>query len=115
MVAGLLRPPLAVCSRGIQRGAIGERAALEDKVPASGGVERRQGVAQPERATIDLERARALEGLNRVRRHARDVLDGAMSEQGALSLLVEKVSEASSEELDGLEALIRQRRKELKS
>ena len=46
---------------------------------------------------------------------ARDVLDGAMSEQGALSMLVEKVSEASSEELDGLEALIRQRRKELQS
>lgn len=46
---------------------------------------------------------------------ARDVLDGAMSEQGALAMLVEKVSEASSEELDGLEALIRQRREELKS
>lgn len=46
---------------------------------------------------------------------AREVLDGLeeVSAQHALALLVERVSEASPVELDELEQLIRQRRKEL--
>lgn len=44
---------------------------------------------------------------------AREVLDGSVDEPTALALLAEKVSEASAEELDDLEALIRERRKEL--
>lgn len=44
---------------------------------------------------------------------ARDVLDGSVGERRALAMLVEKVSESSSSELDELEALIRRRRKEL--
>lgn len=44
---------------------------------------------------------------------ARDVLRGAVDEPTALALLSEKVSEASADELDELEALIRERRQEL--
>lgn len=44
---------------------------------------------------------------------AREVLDGAVGERHALAMLVEKVSEASSAELDELETLIRQRRREM--
>lgn len=44
---------------------------------------------------------------------AREVLDGALGEQQVLAMLVEKVSEASTTELDGLEELIRRRRREL--
>ena len=44
---------------------------------------------------------------------AREVLDGALGEQQVLAMLVEKVSEASTAELDGLEELIRRRRREL--
>ncbi len=44
---------------------------------------------------------------------AREVLDGAVGEHQALSMLVHKVSEASTSELDELEALIQQRRREL--
>jgi predicted transcriptional regulator len=48
---------------------------------------------------------------------AREVLDGIEGAGGAqaLALLVERVSEASSNELDELEQMIRRRRKELKS
>jgi predicted transcriptional regulator len=45
---------------------------------------------------------------------ARDVLRGAVDEPTALALLSEKVSEASADELDELEALIRERRQELR-
>lgn len=44
---------------------------------------------------------------------AREVLDGAVGEHQALAMLVEKVSESSTTELDELEALIHQRRREL--
>lgn len=44
---------------------------------------------------------------------ARQVLDRAVAAPQAMSMLAEKVSEASVSELDELEALIRQRRKEL--
>ena len=44
---------------------------------------------------------------------AREVLDSAVGERGAIAMLAERVSEASAGELDKLEALIRQRRKEL--
>lgn len=44
---------------------------------------------------------------------AREVLDGAVGSPQALAMLAEKVSEASSNDLDELEALIRRRRKEL--
>lgn len=44
---------------------------------------------------------------------AREVLDGAVDGSQAMAMLVEKVSEASTGELDELEALIRQRREEL--
>lgn len=44
---------------------------------------------------------------------AREVLDGAVGEHQALAMLVEKVSESSTIELDELEALIHQRRREL--
>lgn len=44
---------------------------------------------------------------------AREVLEGALDEQQALAMLVEKVSASSSSELDELEELIRRRRKEL--
>ena len=44
---------------------------------------------------------------------ARDVLDRAVGEHTAMALLIERVSEASDAELDELEALIRQRRREL--
>jgi predicted transcriptional regulator len=44
---------------------------------------------------------------------AREVLDGAVGEHQALAMLVEKVSESSATELDELEALIHQRRREL--
>lgn len=46
---------------------------------------------------------------------AREVLDGAVGEHQALAMLAEKVSEASVSELDELEALIQQRRRELGS
>lgn len=46
---------------------------------------------------------------------AREVLDRAVEPQQAMAMLVEKVSESSSEDLDELEALIRERRKELGS
>lgn len=46
---------------------------------------------------------------------AREVLDGALDEQQALAMLVEKVSASSSSELDELEELIRRRRRELDS
>lgn len=45
---------------------------------------------------------------------AREVLDSAVGEHKALAMLVEKVSESSASELDELEKLIRQRRRELK-
>jgi predicted transcriptional regulator len=45
---------------------------------------------------------------------ARDVLRGAVDEPTALALLSEKVSEASADELDELEVLIRERRQELR-
>jgi predicted transcriptional regulator len=57
--------------------------------------------------TAKLSRAAFLEST------AREVLDGAVGGPGALALLVEKVSEASTSELDALEALIQQRRREL--
>jgi predicted transcriptional regulator len=44
---------------------------------------------------------------------ARDVLDRAVGGRQALAMLAEKVSEASSAELDELELIIRRRRKEL--
>jgi len=44
---------------------------------------------------------------------AREVLDGAVDGQQAMAMLAEKVSEASAGELDDLEAVIRQRRREL--
>lgn len=44
---------------------------------------------------------------------ARDVLERAVDGPQALVMLAEKLSEASSAQLDELEALIRQRRKEL--
>jgi len=44
---------------------------------------------------------------------AREVLAGAVGEQQALAMLVERASESSSAGLDELEALIRRRRKEL--
>lgn len=44
---------------------------------------------------------------------ARDVLDRAVGGRQALVMLAEKLSEASSAELDDLEALIRRRRREL--
>ena len=46
---------------------------------------------------------------------AREVLDGAVGGTQAMALLVEKVSEASSRDLDELESLIKRRRKELAS
>ncbi len=57
--------------------------------------------------TAKLSRAAFLEST------AREVLDGAVGGPGALALLVEKVSEASTSELDALEALIQQRRRDL--
>ncbi len=45
---------------------------------------------------------------------AREVLDRAVSNKRAIAMLAEKVSVASSGELDQLETLIKQRRKELK-
>lgn len=45
---------------------------------------------------------------------AREVLEGAVDGQRAMAMLVEKVSEASTHELDQLEQLIGQRRSELK-
>ena len=45
---------------------------------------------------------------------AREVIDGAVGQRGAIAMLAERVSEASSKELDDLEALIRRRRQELK-
>jgi len=44
---------------------------------------------------------------------AREVLDEAVGGERAIALLAEKVSEASAEELDELESLIRRRRREL--
>ena len=44
---------------------------------------------------------------------AREVLERAVNGRQALAMLSEKLSEASSRELDELEALIRQRRREL--
>ena len=44
---------------------------------------------------------------------AREVLDKAVGGQQALAMLAEKVCDASESELDELEALIRERRKEL--
>ena len=44
---------------------------------------------------------------------ARTVLEGAVDGQQAMAMLVEKVSAASTDELDALEALIQQRREEL--
>ncbi|HMR80782.1 MAG TPA: BlaI/MecI/CopY family transcriptional regulator [Polyangiaceae bacterium] len=44
---------------------------------------------------------------------AREVLDGAVGGHQAMALLSEKVSAASAEELDELEALIRSRREDL--
>jgi predicted transcriptional regulator len=44
---------------------------------------------------------------------AREVLDHAVAGPQAMAMLAEKVSEASVNELDDLEALIKQRRKEL--
>ena len=44
---------------------------------------------------------------------ARDVLDRAVGGRQALVMLAEKLSDASSAELDDLEALIRRRRREL--
>jgi predicted transcriptional regulator len=46
---------------------------------------------------------------------AREVLDRAVGGKQALAMLVDKVSAASASELDELEALIRQRRRELES
>lgn len=46
---------------------------------------------------------------------AREVLDGAVGEHQALAMLVEKVSESSTTELDELEALIQRRRRELEA
>jgi predicted transcriptional regulator len=46
---------------------------------------------------------------------AREVLDRAVGGHGALVMLSEKVSHASASELDELEALIRNRRRELDS
>lgn len=45
---------------------------------------------------------------------AREVLDGSVDEPTALALLAEKVSDASSAELDDLELRIQQRRKALR-
>lgn len=47
--------------------------------------------------------------------NARDILDRSVSGQHALAMLVDKVSESSLDELDALEALIRQRREALES
>lgn len=44
---------------------------------------------------------------------AREVLEGAVGGPQAMAMLAEKVSEASADELDELEALIRQRREDL--
>ncbi|MCK6552677.1 BlaI/MecI/CopY family transcriptional regulator, partial [Myxococcota bacterium] len=44
---------------------------------------------------------------------AREVLSGAVGGHRAIAMLAEKVSEASSDELDALEALIQRRRREL--
>lgn len=44
---------------------------------------------------------------------AREVLDRAVGGPQALAMLAEKVSQASARELDALEALIRQRRRDL--
>jgi predicted transcriptional regulator len=44
---------------------------------------------------------------------AREVLNGAVSDQRAMAMLAEKVSVASANQLDDLEALIRRRRQEL--
>ncbi len=44
---------------------------------------------------------------------ARTVLDEALGGRQAIAMLAERVSEASARDLDELEALIRQRRKEL--
>lgn len=46
---------------------------------------------------------------------AREVLDGAIGSHQAMSMLAEKVSEASAGELDELEALIQRRREELET
>lgn len=46
---------------------------------------------------------------------AREVLDEAVGGHQAIALLAEKVSEASADELDDLEALIQKRREELES
>ncbi|MBK6688862.1 MAG: BlaI/MecI/CopY family transcriptional regulator [Deltaproteobacteria bacterium] len=46
---------------------------------------------------------------------AREVLDRAVEPQRAMAMLVEKVSQSSAADLDELEALIHERRKELKS
>lgn len=46
---------------------------------------------------------------------AREVLDRAVGDSGALAMLSEKVSRASAAELAELEALIRRRRRELES
>jgi predicted transcriptional regulator len=45
---------------------------------------------------------------------AREVLDASVDEPTALALLAEKVSDASESELDALDALIQERRRELK-
>ena len=46
---------------------------------------------------------------------AREVLDQAVSGRGAMALLSEKLSNASASDLDALEALIKERRRELGS
>jgi predicted transcriptional regulator len=46
---------------------------------------------------------------------AREVLDQAVGGRGAMAMLSEKVSHASASDLDALEALIRNRRRELGS
>lgn len=46
-------------------------------------------------------------------RTAREVLDGAVGSHQAIAMLAEKVSDASTDELNELEALIARRRKEL--
>lgn len=44
---------------------------------------------------------------------AREVLDGAVGGHRAMAMLAEKLSDASADDLDELEALIRRRRQEL--
>lgn len=44
---------------------------------------------------------------------AREVLDGAVGGHRAMAMLAEKLSDASADDLDELEALIRRRREEL--